>query len=65
MAEPSSAQGPGLRFIEAPLDGSENLRRHLGAHDGGSLEMVFEVERHVDGEGRGAAAAEAQHDWQQ
>ena len=54
-----------LWFIEAPLDGSENLRRNLGAHDRRGIEMVFEVQRHVDGERRGPAAAEAQHARQQ
>ncbi len=54
-----------LRLIEAPLDKRGHLRGHLGAHDGGGVEMVFEVERHVNGKWRGFAAAKAQHARQQ
>ncbi len=54
-----------LRLVKAPLDRVGNVRRQFGPRHGGSLEMVFEVERHVDGERRGAAAAEAQDARQQ
>ena len=43
-----------LRLIEVPLDGSESLHRHLGAHDGGVVEVILEVQGHVGRQHRGA-----------
>jgi hypothetical protein len=47
-----------LWFVETPLDRLGQVRRHLGADDVGSIEMLFEVERHVSGEGLGVAASQ-------
>jgi hypothetical protein len=39
-----------LGFVETPFDRLGNIRRHLGAYDGSSVEVLFEVKGHVHGE---------------
>ena len=41
-----------LQLVEAPHDGSRNLRGHLGALDRGGIDMLLQVERHLGREHR-------------
>jgi len=45
-----------LRLIEPPLDGRRRISWHFGAYDGRPVEVVLEMERHVDGQHRGIVA---------